>query len=138
MTGVQTCALPIFICNPPFFENQLESAKKGNNLAKHSSELKREDLLAVVIDLLKETGIFYVLLPPAESVLFKDLALLSGLYLSKIVRVSNFVNSPFIRVMMAFQKQKSDLEEEEIYIYSDQKIYAEPFSKLLKDYYLYL
>lgn len=126
------------ICNPPFFENQLLSSKSGNNLAKHSSELKREELIECVISILNEKGIFYILLPPAEAVTFESLAKESGLQLAKISKVKNFDDSNHIRYMMAFEKQKLNLMEEEIFIYAAEKIYSKEFKNLLKDYYLYL
>ncbi|MBC7387576.1 MAG: methyltransferase [Opitutaceae bacterium] len=126
------------ICNPPFFENQLLSVKLGNNLAKHSSELKREELIECVISILDEKGVFYVLLPPAEAIIFESLANESGLHLSKISKVKNFVDSHHIRYMMAFEKQKVKLIEEEIFIYSTGKAYSDGFKSLLQDYYLYL
>ncbi len=128
----------IIICNPPFFENQLLSGKSINNLAKHSSELKREELVECVISALQQDGVFYILLPPVEAVNFEVLAEGSGLYLNKISKVKNFEGSNHIRYMMAFAKRKTELSEEELCIYASDKIYSDKFKSLLKEYYLHL
>ena len=128
----------VIICNPPFFENQLESSSSNKNLAKHSSELKREELVEAINKLLNPTGTAFLLFPPDEGEIFIKQGKQEGLYLTRLLKVSDKKESAPIRYLMAFQKMRHDVTEESMYIYEGEKQYSSDFIKLLKDYYLYL
>ena len=126
------------ICNPPFFDNQLQSKNLNKNLAKHDFGLTKEELLQGIDKLLSEAGTLYLLLPPVEAGEFIKLASKPKINLSALVKVKNFEHSEPIRYMMRFERNSTDVQEDTICIYVHEKTYSNDFINLLKDYYLYL
>jgi tRNA1Val (adenine37-N6)-methyltransferase len=133
-----TNSFDIIFCNPPFFENQLNSSSQTNNLAKHSSQLSRQELVNAVFKLLTENGSVFVLLPEFEAEDFVTIASGFGLFLTEQKTVRNKANGAVFRQMMKFEKQNRELEQSEIVIYESEKVYTQDFVELLKPYYLYL
>jgi len=128
----------VILCNPPFFEKQLTSINETKNLAKHSSELTKIELVESIFKLLTKKGSAYVLLPPFEAEEFIGLATNFGLFLNENVTVRNKTNGQSFRQMMRFVKLENMLYEGEIVIYISEKVYTSEFVELLKEYYLYL
>ena len=126
------------ICNPPFFENNLNSEVHRKNLAKHQAGITKEDLLEGIKILLKEEGTLYILLPPFEARELVILAQKREIYLNDCVSVLNLKGQHPFRVMMKFSSFKKDIEESEMIIYKEEKVYSSEFTNLLKPYYLYL
>ncbi len=64
----------LIISNPPYFVDSLHSPVASRSVARHTTELSFEDLIASAVRLLKPMGRFAVILPVAESKIFDDLA----------------------------------------------------------------
>jgi tRNA1Val (adenine37-N6)-methyltransferase len=133
-----TDTFEIIFCNPPFFENQLTSSNQTNNLAKHSSQLTRQELANAIFKLLIENGSAFVLLPEFEAEDFVTIANGLGLFLTEQKTIRNKPNETVFRQMMRFEKIQKELTQSEIVIYETEKVYTQDFTKLLKPYYLYL
>ncbi len=128
----------LIVCNPPFFENQLNSSNTTKNLAKHSAQLTRQELAKSISKLLSDNGSAFVLLPEFEADAFRTIANTFGLFLTEQKTVRNKTNGAVFRQMMKFEKQKKDFLQSEIVIYESEKVYTQDFVELLKPYYLYL
>jgi len=128
----------IIFCNPPFFENQLTSSNQTKNLAKHSSQLSRQELVNAIFKLVTENGSAFILLPEFEADDFVTIANGFGLFLTEQKTVRNKVNGAVFRQMMRFEKNQKELIQSEIIIYESEKVYTQDFVELLKPYYLYL
>ena len=126
------------LCNPPFFENQLQSKNLNKNLAKHDTGLTKEELLNGIDKLLSEAGTLYLLLPPVEAEEFIKLASKLKINLSALIKVKNFEHAEPIRYMMRFGRQQTDFQEYTLSIYVKEKVYSEGFCDLMRNYYLYL
>jgi len=147
---IENCSLQVFserslaasfdviFCNPPFFENQLFSSNRTKNLAKHSSQLTRKELVNSITKLLSDNGSAFILLPEFESNEFVSIANEFGLFLTEQKTVRNKLNGAVFRQMMRFEKNKKEVSESEIIIYESDKVYTQDFVELLKPYYLYL
>ncbi len=61
----------IIVSNPPFFINSLKNANESDRLARHNDSLSQRELVEGVGRLLSAGGVFKVILPSAESELFK-------------------------------------------------------------------
>jgi tRNA1Val (adenine37-N6)-methyltransferase len=134
-TNQATC-FDVIICNPPFFENQLSSGERLKNIAKHSTQLSRTELIASISQLLAENGTAYVLLPPYEAEMMNKTAQNMGFFLQEKVTVINRANAQALRQMLAFGKTEKPLNEEELIIYAEEKHYSPAFVELLREYYL--
>lgn len=127
----------LIISNPPFFENDLKSPDQQRNLALHSDQLKLDELLDSVNNLLNIDGQFAVLLPYHRKGSFLQLAKDKGFFPKTIVNVKQNLKHDHFRVMILLSRFEKEVEESEISIRDDQN-YSMQFIELLKDYYLKL
>ena len=127
------------ICNPPFYENELQSPDKNRNLAHHSAALTLEELLKIIKKLLSESGRFFLLLPyKRENELHKMFAK-NDVHIRQKMLVKQSVSHGYFRIMIQGSFEKSDkTEQSEIPIRDKDAQYTSEFTDLLKDYYLYL
>jgi tRNA1Val (adenine37-N6)-methyltransferase len=128
------------ITNPPFFQSDLKSPDPKINQAHHSDSLTFEDLLTAVERLLAPDGIWNVLLPVDEGIIFQNKAEEIGWFTSRKLTLFHQKDRQPFRLLMSFKHSKpvdNDLLISELFIYEeDGKTYTNSFKKLLKDYYL--
>ena len=128
----------VIVSNPPFYENEIESANKQKNVAHHSDGLRLSELFSLVKKQLAAHGNFYLLLPlkrksEAEKFLRKE-----KLFIQKAVVVSQSVKHQPFRLMIKVGHESMQMEEKQISITDEKQQYTLEFISLLKDYYLYL
>jgi tRNA1Val (adenine37-N6)-methyltransferase len=124
--------------NPPFFKDDLKSAVKDKNNAKHDTSLSLLQLLQVVNRQLATTGVFAVLLPYHRVDHFIAESKKMGLYLSKQVLVKQTIKHKFFRGILFFKRTQTEPELSEIIIKDAENNYPPEFAAALKDYYLFL
>ena len=124
--------------NPPFFKDDLKSAVKAKNNAKHDTSLSLLQLLQVVNKQLATTGVFAVLLPYHRVDYFIEESKKMGLYLTKQVLVKQTIKHKFFRGILFFNRTQSETELSEIVIKDAENNYPPEFAAALKDYYLFL
>jgi tRNA1Val (adenine37-N6)-methyltransferase len=128
------------ITNPPFFQSDLRSPDSKINQAHHSDSLTFNDLLIAVEILLTPDGIWNILLPVAEGIIFQNKAEKTGWFMSRKLTLFHQKNKKPFRLLMSFKHSKyvdNELLETDLFIYEeDGKTYTPTFEKLLKDYYL--
>ncbi|MDE1192341.1 MAG: methyltransferase [Arachidicoccus sp.] len=125
------------LSNPPFFENQLKSESEQRNKALHSSALSLQELAGTTKKLLKNDGVFAVLLPYYRKEYFKELAEKEGMFFIKEYLIKQTDKHEFFRVVLIFSKLQESMKTENIII-KENESYSLRFRELLKDYYLYL
>lgn len=128
----------LIISNPPFYENALKSDDKKRNTALHSSQLSLHELLYSINEQLAPDGGFGVLLPFTRTNYFKELAMRNGYYLNEELLVKQSHNHSFFRSILYFNKDETAAKQSELAIQNQEGKYTPEFTKLLKDYYLYL
>ncbi len=128
----------IIISNPPFYENELTSANTRKNTAHHDAGLLINELLSIISLQLKENGRFYLLLPFKRYEEIKTVIHKYGMKLGIVCLVKQSTEHSFFRVLIAGGKKEETIEVEELAIKESTGKYTEEFSRLLKDYYLYL
>ena len=128
----------VIICNPPFFHNQLQSAQKERNDARHSVSLDKEQLAIGVSTLLTREGSCCVLYPESEWNDWLRVAKKYGLFAEAILKIKPKLNTPPNRVIGIFSKQKQTVTESEFIIYHAEKNYTAQFIELMQSYYLNL
>lgn len=127
------------ICNPPFFQNHLQSEQEDRNTARHNVSLSSEELIKQVNVNLKDSGIFCLLFPKTGWEQFADLAKRNGLFISKLIFIQPKPHLECNRIIAFFSKAESaEINQKTLTIYKMEKEYTEEFKELLKDYYLYL
>ncbi len=127
------------ISNPPFYENSLSSPLATSNLARHSSHLNLEELLACIHRNLSAKGSFGVLLPHYRTSEFETLARENGFHLVEKSLVKQSVNHNYFRSILYYSRnQIGECSQNELVIQNESGAYTNEFIQLLKDYYLYL
>jgi tRNA1Val (adenine37-N6)-methyltransferase len=128
----------VIICNPPFFEKQLQSDNKKINIAKHSKELLLTELIEAIVKSLKDDGICSLLFPTnRENELQQNLP--KSLCLEKIIYLHHQPNKASKR-MIAFVKKcrQEETIRENFYLKDIDGNYTLPFVKAMKAFYLFL
>ena len=122
--------------NPPFYEKQLPSPNPSINAAMHSSMLNLKELLQKVSLLLKDDGLFAILMPYYRHQELINEALLAGLHAHEICFARHSPKHPWFRTMVLFKKSAADVTETSIDIRDTTGEYSQAFSTLMKEYYL--
>lgn len=125
------------ISNPPFFDNDLNSATKGEQLAKHSKELSLEELLEAIDRNISKDGSFSVLLPYHRVEYFEKISKQKDFFPVQKMLVRQTEKHSFFRGMLTFSRNYRECTTEEMSIKINNG-YSPEFIDLLKDYYLYL
>ena len=128
----------LIVSNPPFFINSLKSPFKNKNRSKHTDELTYEELAHGIANLLTPKGKASLILPYTESKHFIDIALIENIYLNKQLKIKPKDSKKINRVLVEFSFNKSELEENEIYLREENNEFSEAYKTLSKNYYLNL
>jgi tRNA1Val (adenine37-N6)-methyltransferase len=126
------------ISNPPFFEADLKSDDEKKNFAKHDTSLTLIDLLKIIDNHLTAEGFFALLLPYHRSNYFEEAAAQLNFHLTKKLLIKQTPKHNYFRVILIFCRNKSAAKQSELIIKNENGSYSYEFTKLLKDYYLYL
>ena len=125
------------ICNPPFFQNHLESSVKARNDARHSQSLSKPDLAESISKLIKIDGQFCVIFPATEWENWLNIAEKAGLFLQTSLSIKPKPSHNPNRIIGIFKKQKTNIiSRNELIIYLEDKQYSIEMKELLKPYYL--
>ena len=125
----------VIFSNPPFFENDLTSPDSKRNLALHSSELRLEELFAIMKRQIKETGIIAIILPFHRKEAALAFAKQPQLFLYSEANIQQTQKHPSFRTFLAFSPIEKTPFAEEIIIQQN-GVYSDRFKSLLQKYYL--
>ncbi len=128
----------LIVSNPPFFSETTLSPNPSRSLGRHTATLSPQDLLAAATTLLAPTGRFSVVLPEKEGRRFCELAVLQGLYWTRIAAVHSRPGKGVERMLIQFEKSPYGFERETIDQFDSVKgdAYSPGFRALTKDFYL--
>ncbi|KAA5536913.1 methyltransferase [Taibaiella lutea] len=138
-TAESTSKYDFIICNPPFFQNHLESQSKARNDARHSQSLSKQELADAVAGLLKTDGVFCVMFPETEWDNWLSAMKEHGFALLKQLTVQPSISTkPNRTIGLIAKKDTQSLIKVGLTIYNDDRNYTASMRLLLKDYYLKL
>lgn len=128
----------LIISNPPFFANSLRSTQKPNQ-AKHEQTLTQRELASAVTGLSKPGTTFWVLYPPHEAAIFREMLQEQGWQVRRwIVVYSQPGKGPF-RVIGCYIKEPNvaiAAVSEVLQIRDESGEYSVEFQRLLGPFYL--
>ena len=126
----------LIVSNPPYFINDLKSADKRKELARHADEDFFALLLQKVAGMLAEDGLLWLVLPvkQAEKVIVN--AVLFKLFPSKIIRVYSDHSKTAFRHIICLGFKSEAILHEDFYIYESQAVYTSQYKAALKDFLL--
>lgn len=129
----------VIVCNPPFYENDMQSVLLEERMAKHNTTLTLESLFKKVKTLLSTDGKFAILLPYFRLQEAIKIADENRFYLEKELHIKQTPKHDFFRVCLLFnQNTASQSSTAYLTIRQQHNQYTTEFIELLKPYYLNL
>jgi tRNA1Val (adenine37-N6)-methyltransferase len=125
------------VSNPPYFRDSLKNIDSTRTRSRHTDSLSPADLLDGVIKLLEEDGVFEVVLPYTEGMIFIAEAADKGLYCNRIIKVKGTPNGKIIRIILKFERNRKELKESFVTIETGVRhSYTKEYMELTRDFYL--
>jgi tRNA1Val (adenine37-N6)-methyltransferase len=129
----------LIICNPPFFENSLQSDNQKRMQARHTDTLSLKEIAAFAGSFLSLEGTISLLLPVDRAAFWEREAKEHGLFAHQSLQIRPNRNKASNRVVLHFGRQSiPNPAEQELIIYQEQGVYTAEFSALMASYYLHL
>ena len=128
----------LIVTNPPYFIDSFKGTEIHRTLARHADALPFEELIDSVKKLLDTKGKFCLILPKNEAGIFRKMAELKGLYLSKLLRIRTKPEKESEkRHLMQFEFKETEFSESTLVIEeTESRNYTQTYKDFTKDYYL--
>jgi tRNA1Val (adenine37-N6)-methyltransferase len=128
----------LIVTNPPYFIDSYKSIEVTRTIARHSDSLPFEELIDCVTKLLDIKGKFCLILPKNEAAIFRKMAELKGLYLSKLLRIRTKPEKESEkRHLMQFEFKETEFSESTLVIEENEsRNYTQAYKDFTKEYYL--
>lgn len=134
----------IIVSNPPYFDNSLKTPDPLRTMARHTDSLSFEELVLSTAKLLKDNGVFCLILPACEEKKVELFAKESGLILVRVCRVRGRADRPIKRTLFSFRKQCTQnsispdflITEENLILEQGHNSRTKQYSNLMSEFYL--
>lgn len=123
------------VCNPPYFEDSLESPDNQRTLARHAVSLGYRDLMEAAWRLLADDGELSMVIPFDCKARIESEAALRGFFKSRECAVRTTPRKQPRRYLLAFRKHPVELERSEGVIETATNVRSEWYQQLTKDFY---
>jgi tRNA1Val (adenine37-N6)-methyltransferase len=127
----------LIVTNPPYFQNSLASPDPKRSSARHAGSLSMDDLISGVSLLLAPGGIYSMIMPVQEAMIFIEKAHGKGLFCTRITSVIPNPGKPPKRLLLEFGFCKGDIQRSSLITEIDRHEYSSEYKKLTEDFYLY-
>jgi len=125
------------VCNPPYFVDSLTCPQDQRTLARHTVTMTYEQLMQTAYKLLKNDGIFSIVIPTENNDAIESAAALAGFLISRICMIKTTPNKLPKRQLIEFRKQRVenlDFTEEILEMVPNQR--SVWYHELTKDFYI--
>ena len=131
----------MIISNPPYFTASLKPHDKKRNIARHNDSLPHNLLLSGSAKLLTPDGVLAIILPPAETKTFIDVAATYHLFIKRMLHIQTVPSKPVCRMLIELSKTTAQFyetwSENKLCIEkADRSDYTDAYKQLTKDFYL--
>ncbi|MGB5941676.1 MAG: methyltransferase [Leeuwenhoekiella sp.] len=126
----------LIICNPPFFAGEAQEASTARNLARFEDAMPFDLLVGAAAHLLKDDGLFSVVLPKDREEEFVSLSAKAKLFPKKITTVKGNASAEAKRVLITLSKTQVPPMHDELVMEISRHNYTEAYTELVKDFYL--
>jgi tRNA1Val (adenine37-N6)-methyltransferase len=128
----------LIVTNPPYFQSAVDCRNTERQLARYTESLNYQQLVDVVLRLLKPCGVFCLVLPYHCADQFKQLCALNQLYLQHEMKVRYSADKDFSLSLMAFSFNRNGHFDSQVLCMRDEDgRYSQQFRQLLADFYLF-
>lgn len=127
----------LIVTNPPYFSDSLKNPDKVKSVARHDVTLTRKDLLQGVSVLLEENGLFQLILPYTEGLIFIAEASDYGFFCNSILKVRPLPSSQIRRLVLGFGRKQLKPAEKFLTIEKGRRHdFTDEYINLTKEFYL--
>ena len=128
----------LIFSNPPYFEDSLIAPDERKSTARHTSEgLSYRDIFDFAKERLTKKGRVALVLPSDQEAAVCRYARMSGLHLSKILRVRTVPRKSPTRMVVEFSRDRIEKPEDTILTIQNEGQYTEEYLSLTRDFYLF-
>ena len=125
------------VCNPPYFVDSLTCPQDQRTLARHTITLTYEQLMQTAYKLLKNDGMFSIVVPTENNDAIESASALAGFMISRICMIKTTPNKLPKRQLIEFRKNRIDridFCEEILEIFPNQR--SDWYYELTRDFYI--
>ncbi len=126
----------LIVSNPPYFPDHLKSTNVQRNMALHTDELSFQDLLEKAVQLLKEDGKFWIILPPRQMQDFQEKAAKFELFLETKFTLQDKLGKRVLREICAFSRTHNEVVISAIFIKNEDGTPHESYARLVSGFLL--
>ncbi|MCP4236204.1 MAG: ribose-phosphate pyrophosphokinase, partial [Aestuariibacter sp.] len=126
----------LIISNPPFFDNHSKASITLRQIARHTDQLPYSALIEITDRLLKQDGLFYLLIPVHAVERIMEEASKAGLFLIKRIDYRGYSRNQAKVSTLLFSRKADVLEENVLTIYRSEQVYSEESEQYLKPFLL--
>ena len=125
------------VCNPPYFVDSLICPKDQRTLARHTISLTYEQLMGTAYKLLKNDGVFSIVVPTENNDDIESAAAFAGFLISRICMIKTTPNKLPKRQLIELRKTRpEDLDFKEVILEEVHNQRSEWYYELTKEFYL--
>ena len=126
----------LIVSNPPFYTENTLSGKEARDMARHTTSLPFEILVANTAKSLTKGGLFCVIIPYQSASDFISICVTNRLYLTRRLNIRSKESKPFNRVMLEFSTTIQSAETSTLTLYDDHHERTPEYTQLTQDFYL--
>ena len=125
------------VCNPPFFNNALICPDNQRTQARHTLSLSYQQLMVAAWRLLRDEGLFSVIIPNDFFQQLESEAHLAGFFLTRVFGVRTIERKPIKRYLIELRKHPHiELIKKEVLIEDSPNVRSEWYREMTKDFYI--
>jgi tRNA1Val (adenine37-N6)-methyltransferase len=125
------------VCNPPFFEDSLTCPDPQRTEARHTVTLGYRQLMESVFRLLKDDGLFSVIIPTDCRARLESEAHLRGFFISRVCSIQTTPRKAPKRYMIEMTKQPvNEVDTTNGVLESSPQIRSDWYHELTKEFYI--
>ncbi|MDD5569919.1 MAG: methyltransferase [Bacteroidales bacterium] len=129
----------IIVSNPPYFINSYKSVSEEKNKAKHNVNLSFDELIKYSSNILKPSGMLYLIIPSDSLQKVVLMAEEEKLYCNEVLNVFPKPRSKAKRAVLKLEFVKKKLIEEKLTVENNERHdYTDEYKNLTKVFYLFL
>ena len=137
LKGAET-GYDLIFSNPPYFEDSLTAPDERKSAARHTSDgLSYRDIFDFATTRLTENGRVALVLPADQEQAVCRYARMSGLHLSRILRIRTVPRKAPSRMIVEFSRHRVDQPEDTVLTIQNEGQYTHEDLSLTKDFYLF-
>ena len=125
------------VCNPPYFNNALVCPDAQRTQARHTLSLSYQQLMAAAYRLLREEGLFSIIIPNDFFQQIESEAHLAGFFISRVYGVRTIENKPIKRYLIEFTKAPhKEIIKNDVLLEDSPNTRSSWYRELTKDFYI--